>query len=289
MIMDGPAHPSNKPTLTLGCRGIATCAITAYGAKLPQHSGHFGNYSPNPVFTMAHILSGMKDESGRVLIDGYYDGIHMDDELRALLAEVPDDNAAMKNGLFITETDAVGENYQEALQYPTLNVRHIETSWKGPGLKTVIPEYVTAHLDVRLVMETDAATQIAKIKQHLVDKGYYVVDRDPTNEERLQYPRIVKFVFNRGVNAFRTDPDSEIVNTLSSALTDAFGEAPVKIRTMGGTVPIAPFINELKIPAFLVPLVNPDNNQHSPNENLKIGQIAYGIEAFYAIMSTKMQ
>jgi acetylornithine deacetylase/succinyl-diaminopimelate desuccinylase-like protein len=74
------------------------------------------------------------------------------------------------------------------------------------------------------------------------------------------------------------------VNTLK----DTFGKDVIQIRTTGGTVPIAPFINELKIPAFIVPMVNPDNNQHSPNENLKIGQLAYGIKTFYGILTTKM-
>jgi NAD(P)-dependent dehydrogenase (short-subunit alcohol dehydrogenase family) len=77
-------------------------------------------------------------------------------------------------------------------------------------------------------------------------------------------------------DAFRTNLDNSygefIVNTLKTKLE----QEVVQIRIMGGTVPIAPFINELKIPAFIVPMVNPDNNQHSPNENLKIGQIAYG-------------
>ena len=62
----------------------------------------------------------------------------------------------------------------------------------------------------------------------------------------------------------------------------------IQFRTTGGTVPIAAFINELKIPAFIVPMVNPDNNQHSPNENLKIGQLAYGIKAFYGMLSNEL-
>jgi acetylornithine deacetylase/succinyl-diaminopimelate desuccinylase-like protein len=69
IIMDGPAHPTNKPTLTFGCRGISTCNISIYGAKLPQHSGHYGNYAPNPVFSMSHLLASMKDENGKVIIE----------------------------------------------------------------------------------------------------------------------------------------------------------------------------------------------------------------------------
>jgi acetylornithine deacetylase/succinyl-diaminopimelate desuccinylase-like protein len=54
---------------------------------------------------------------------------------------------------------------------------------------------------------------------------------------------------------------------------------------MGGTVPIAAFINTLDIPAFILPMVNHDNNQHSPNENLKIGQLAYGISTYYRLLT----
>ena len=70
IIMDGPAHNSNQPTLTFGCRGIASFSITTYGSKLPQHSGHYGNYVANPVFRLSRLLTSMKSENGKVLIDG---------------------------------------------------------------------------------------------------------------------------------------------------------------------------------------------------------------------------
>jgi acetylornithine deacetylase/succinyl-diaminopimelate desuccinylase-like protein len=284
IIMDGPAHPTNKPTLTFGCRGNARCSITTYGAKLPQHSGHYGNYAPNPVFTLSRILAGMKDENGRVTIDGYYDEVAMTEEVKVMLAQVPDDNDAIRAGLKINASETVGNNYQEALQYPSLNVRHIETSWKGPGLKTIIPEIATAHIDVRLVMETDGETQIAKIKKHLVDEGYLVLDRDPTDQERLENPKIVKFLGAAGMNAFRTDMNAPIGEMLRAALTKSFGEAPVSIRTMGGTVPIIPAIEALGVPAVILPLVNMDNNQHNPNENIRIGNISQGIKACMVIL-----
>ena len=286
IIMDGPAHNSNRPTLTFGCRGIATCSITTYGAKLPQHSGHYGNYVPNPVFGLSRILASMKDEDGNVLIDKYYEGITLSDEIRSILNSVPDPKDAINKALVIKEEEKVGFNYQEALQYPTLNVRQIETSWKGEGLKTVIPEYATAHLDVRLVVETDGKKQLGKIEKHLKDLGYLVLDRAPTKEERRANKKIVTFKQNKGVNAFRTELNSPFGEKLRSALTQSFGEAPVSIRTMGGTVPIIPAINELSIPAIIVPMVNMDNNQHSPNENIRIGNIRQGIKICLSILNT---
>jgi acetylornithine deacetylase/succinyl-diaminopimelate desuccinylase-like protein len=289
IVMDGPAHNSNQPTLTFGCRGIASCSITTYGSKLPQHSGHYGNYVPNPVFRLSHLLSSMKDEQGKVLIEDYYKGIEIDQTTGALLKSVPFDRASLDAELGIQSSEQVGEYYQESLQYPSLNVRQIGTSWKGPGLKTVIPEYATAYLDIRLVPETDGAEQLEKIKNHIQRQGYYTIDREPTDEERLTHDKIVKFRGRPGVNAFRTSPESRFGLKLRSSINSNFGQDPVVIRIMGGTVPIIPLINALQVPTTIVPMVNMDNNQHNPNENIRVGNIRQGIKICLAILNTKFE
>jgi len=288
IIMDGPAHESNKPTLTFGCRGIATCTITTYGAKLPQHSGHYGNYVPNPVFSLSRILSSMKDENGNVLIEDFYSGINFTTEEQQILNNVPDNKEALNKRLGIAEAEHVGNSYQEALQFPSLNVRQIETSWKGDKPKTVIPEIAMANIDVRLVVETDGKAQLDKIHSHIERLGYKVLDRDPTDEERLSYSKIVKFTRSNGVNAFRTDLNSNLGTTLRKSLTHFFKEEPISIRTMGGTVPIISAIKTLDIPAIIVPMVNMDNNQHSPNENIRIGNIRQGIKMCIAVLQTSI-
>lgn len=285
IIMDGPAHPTNKPTLTFGFRGIASCSISIYGAKLPQHSGHYGNYAPNPVFAMSHLLASMKDKDGKVSIKEYYDGIEITPEVEAILKQVPDNEDEIKKGLVIKTPDQVGANYQESLQYPSLNVRHIETSWKGPGLKTVIPEIITAYLDVRLVSETDGAKQLEKIQQHIKEQGYLILDREPTDEERLTNSKIIKFVGNSGTNAYRAEMNTPFAQNLRRTLQEEFSEPPVSIRTMGGTVPLISVVNTLNMPAIIVPMVNMDNNQHNPNENIRIGNIIQGIKMCMVILS----
>lgn len=287
IVMDGPAHTSNKPTVTFGCRGIATCSITTYGSKLPQHSGHYGNYVPNPVFGLANLLSSMKDESGKVLIQDYYKGIEINPEISELLESVPFDSKELNTALGIHASEEVGENYQEALQYPSLNVRQIGTSWKGEGLKTVIPEYATADIDVRLVPETDGKAQLEKIKNHISKQGYYIIDSDPTDAERQNHSKIVKFISNPGINAFRTNPDSDFGKKIRKSLSEGFGEAPVVIRLMGGTVPIVPLINTLEVPTIIVPMVNMDNNQHSPNENIRIGNMRQGIKICLTLLTSQ--
>lgn len=288
IVMDGPAHDSNNPTLTFGCRGIASCSITTYGAKLPQHSGHYGNYAPNPVFKLATLLASMKDEGGRVLIDNYYEGITIDPVAASLLESVPFDQATFNKKLGIHAAEKVGNTYQEALQYPSLNVRQLGTSWKGKGLKTVVPEYATADIDVRLVPETDGQAQLDKIKAHIVQQGYYVIDRSPTDAERLEHENIATFIGTPAVNAFRTNPEATFGKNLRASLSKTFGEAPISIRLMGGTVPIVPLINALDVPTIIVPMVNMDNNQHNPNENIRIGNIRQGIKICLSIFETQL-
>ena len=288
IIMDGPIHSSNRPTLTFGCRGIATCTITTYGSKLPQHSGHFGNYVPNPVFTLARLLTSMKSEDGKVLIKDYYKGISITPEVAEILKKVPDNKEEFDKNLDINKSEDVGNSYQESLQYPSLNIRQIGTSWKGDKPKTIIPETATADIDVRLVVETDGAEQLEKIRKHIESQGFLVLDRDPTDEERLNNAKIAKFIAHKGVNAFRTDIDSKFGAQLKEALKETFKEDPVIIRTMGGTVPIIPAIKALSIPAIIVPMVNMDNNQHNPNENIRIGNIRQGIKICLAIFNMKL-
>ena len=145
------------------------------------------------------------------------------------------------------------------------SLKTVHKSWTGENLKTVVPEFAKADIDVRLVPETDAQDQLEKIKKHIRTQGFHVIDRDPTDTERKTYAKIAKFTGSSGINSFRTDLDSEFGKTIALTLTKAFNEEPIKIRMMGGTVPIVPLINELNIPTLIIPMVNMDNNQHGLN------------------------
>jgi len=288
VIADGPVHPSENPTVVYGCRGITTLTVTTYGPVKPQHSGHYGNYAPNPGFRLAQLLASMKDSDGRVTIPGYYDGIEFDDTVMEALKSVPDSDQAIAEKLQFKSAEKVGGFYQEALQFPSLNIRGLGSGWIGPKRRTIVPESATAELDLRLVPESNGHRLKKLVKDHVTNQGYLVLDHVPSKEERMSVDKIVTITDGNVMDAFRTDLDDPYGKFLMETLQSSFDKDVVRIRIMGGTVPIAPFINELKIPAFIVPMVNPDNNQHSPNENLKIGQLAYGIKALYGILSSKL-
>ena len=287
IILDGPVHATNQPTLMGGARGIATARLTVYGPRLPQHSGHYGNYAPNPALRLAQLLGSMKDQEGRVTIPGYYDGITLDAATRELLASVPDDPDDIRRTIGFSEPDGVGANLQEALQYPSLNIRGLSSGWVGSAARTIIPNTAVANLDLRLVKESDGDHLLALVEQHIENQGFHLIPdgREPTDEERAGYPRLASFSGETSYGAFRTDLNGPTGSWLQRALTHTFDRAPILVRTMGGSVPIAPFVNTLDVPAIVLPLVNPDNNQHSPNENILLKNYFRGAKSLYGVLA----
>ena len=286
LILDGPVHPNGRPTLAFGARGILTLTLTVYGPRMALHSGHYGNWIPNPAMRLAQLLASMKDEQGRTTIEGFYADVPpLTDAQRRLLKSVPDDEPGLLKLFGVARPDAVGESLQEALQYPSLNIRGIESGYVDAP-RTIIPTEATAAIDIRLVKETAPQRMLERLRAHIEKQGYHVVDRDPDDAARMRYDRLVKLKTAEGeaMEAYRTEPDSPEAVKVTEALTKMWGAPPVLIRTMGGTVPIAPFIRTLGVPAVSVPIVNFDNNQHSDNENLRMGNLWDGIVTLAAAL-----
>jgi acetylornithine deacetylase/succinyl-diaminopimelate desuccinylase-like protein len=288
VILDGPPHISGAPSLKFGARGISRFTLTTYGPRVPVHSGHYGNFAPNPALRLAQILSSMKDREGRVTIPGFYDGVVLSDETRAVLSRVPDDDDAIQDRLGIAQPDSVAGSLQEAVQFPSLNVRGLSSGWVGAEARTIVPATATAEVDVRLVLESDPARLMGLIREHIESLGFVVLDREPTEQERMTHPRIATFRWSVSYLAFRTEFDSLPGLWLRDAYRRLYGEEPILIRTSGGSVPISPFVNTLGIPAVGVPTVNPDNNQHSPNENLRLGSFLEGVAVMLTVLSHRI-
>lgn len=288
IIYDGPRHISNQPTLTFGARGICEITMTVFGPRVPVHSGNYGNYTPNPAMRLSQLLASMKDADGRVVIPGFYDGITLTDQEKAILKQVPDDEAEIRKFLGVAEPDKIGENFQESLQYPSLNIRGLDALFVGRESRTLIPATATAEIDIRLVPSSDPAKLIGLVKEHVAKQGYYIIDGQPTEEERMKHPKIISFHPTILYGAFQTPFDSECGKWLGKAMVKTFGKEPIRIRTAGGSIPISPFVVTLGIPAVAVPTVNPDNNQHAENENIRVGNYIDAVKTFVAILSEKL-
>lgn len=277
LILDGPVHASGRPTLSFGARGIVTVDLTVFGPKMALHSGHYGNWIPNPGIRLAQLLASMKDEQGRTVIKDFYSDVPpLTAEQRKVLKSVPDDEPALLKLFGVARPDAVGESLQEAIQFPSLNVRGIRSGYVDEP-RTIIPPDATAAIDIRLVKETPSARMVEYLRRHIEAQGYYVISGDPDDNLRMRYPKLARLKTSEAQEAFRTEPEAPESVEVTRALARIWGADPVRIRTMGGTVPIAPFIRELGLPAIGIPIVNFDNNQHADNENLRLGNLWSGI------------
>jgi acetylornithine deacetylase/succinyl-diaminopimelate desuccinylase-like protein len=286
IIHDGPRHSSNKPTLIFGNRGNTVVTLTVYGPKSPLHSGHYGNYVPNPAQRLATILASMKDDDGRVTIAGYYDRIKLTDAERAILAAVDDDEPALRKRVGIARAEKVGATYQEALQYPSLNIRGMVAAAIGEKGANIVPSKAAAELDLRTTPETPPEYLMKLIEDHIRARGYFIAKGDPTDAERAANDRIASLTLSRGSRAAYTPMDSPIGAWAYAGLKQAARDtAPVRIRMMGGSVPTDKLVDALGVPFIIVPLVNGDNNQHSFDENLRLQNLWDGIELMAALLT----
>jgi acetylornithine deacetylase/succinyl-diaminopimelate desuccinylase-like protein len=288
VIHDGPMHATNRPTLIFGNRGAAKAVLTVYGAKVALHSGHYGNYAPNPAQRLATLLSSMKDERGRVTVPGYYDRVKLGEAERKIMAAVPDDDGAMRKRLGIAKPDDVGSNYQEAMQYPSLNVRGMASAAVGDKVANIVPDTAVAELDLRTTPDSDARYLGQLIEAHIRKQGYHLVPGAPSDEDRARHEKLASFSYQgEGGNAAGTPIDSAVGQWAYQAMAGAFGTepAPVRIRMMGGTVPTAEIVKALEVPFAIVPLVNADNNQHASNENMRMGNYLDGIRTIYSLLT----
>jgi acetylornithine deacetylase/succinyl-diaminopimelate desuccinylase-like protein len=285
LIFDGPPHASNRPTITFGARGIMTATLVTYGPRVAQHSGHYGNFVPNPAFDLARILASVKSPEGVVTIPGFYDGVSLSEADRAILSKVPDNEEEILADMGLVRAESVAPSLQEAIQYPSLNIRGVSAGWVGEQARTIIPPMATAELDIRLVREADPERLIGLLQTHIESLGYTVLDHAPTDHDRRQHDRVVSLTYEVSYGAFRSSMDSAAGRMARAGLKSLYGEEPILIRTMGGSIPIAPIIDALGVPAAIVPTVNIDNNQHSPNENLRLGNFLEGIVMLMAVLS----
>lgn len=288
IIVDGPIHQSGLPTVFYGLRGISSLEITVYGPQRPLHSGHYGNWAPNPAMRLAHLLASMKDdETGRVLVEGFYDDVVPLSELeREAIAEIPQDDEGLARSLGFAEPEAEGA-LLELINQPSLNVRGMRSAWVGEEARTIVPDAAVADLDLRLVRDVHPEAQVERVVEHIRRQGYHVVEEEPDPQTRARHPRLARVRVREGFGypAMRTSMDLPVSRAVADAVARITGEQVVRLPTLGGSAPLFHFTDSLDMPTMGVPIVNFDNNQHSPNENLRIGNLFDGIRILAGLMT----
>jgi acetylornithine deacetylase/succinyl-diaminopimelate desuccinylase-like protein len=286
LICDGPVHQSRRQQIVFGARGMVTIDITLYGPNRELHSGHYGNWAPNPAMALARLLATMKDDDGRVTIANFYDGVEpLTDLEKRAIAEAPDVDADLRRELALGRTEGAGKKLVELLNLPSLNIRGMSSARTGAGASNVLPSTATASIDIRLVKGIPPQTAAKRVLDHIRAQGYTIVEDEPGTRTRLATPKLARVEVDRGgYPALRTSMDLPISQLVLKTAEAASGPI-VKLPTMGGSVPIYMIEEQLRVPTILVPTVNHDNSQHSFNENIRLQNLWDGIELLAALLA----
>lgn len=288
IICDGPIHQSGNRAIIFGVRGDTRINITVYGPSRPLHSGHYGNWAPNPGLMLATLLASMKDEKGKVTIKNFYaDTKPLTQEQKAALANIPSVGNRMKTELKFSKQEMPGVSLEEAILIPSLNINGMQSGNVGKKASNVIPIDASAVLDLRLVPGNDYKKQQEKVLAHIQLQGYHITTEEPTDLERATYPKIAKVNLSDGYNAQRTSMSNPFAKKIVEAVKSTTKDPIVLLPSMGGSLPLFIFDQVLKVPTITVPIANHDNNQHAENENIRIGNLWNGIETIAAIMMMK--
>jgi len=286
LLCDGPVHQTRRMQVFFGARGVTDAEITLYGPARSLHSGHYGNWAPNPAVLAADLIASMRDTNAHILIPGYYDDVRpLTASEKQAIAAIPDADTQMKKELGLAWTESAGESLPMAITHPALNIRGIDVGHVGDKAQNAVPTEAHISIDFRLVPDQTPGRVRELVEHFLREKGYNIVRETPDVETRRAHPRVAKVVWGPGYPAARTDMDLPASRAMVGAIEDTLGGPIVKMPMLGGSVPMYLFLDVLHTPVVGVPIANHDDNQHAANENLRVQNLWDGIEVFAGILT----
>jgi acetylornithine deacetylase/succinyl-diaminopimelate desuccinylase-like protein len=287
LVCDGPVDQTRAQSLAFGARGDTHMQITVYGPNHALHSGHYGNWAPNPAMMLVQLLAGMKDADGHVLIPHFYDGIEpLGPVERKALADAPVNDEMLRQELALGHEDGGGRHLLALLNEPSLNINGISSGQTGARSPNAIPTTATVNLDMRLVVGTDGKVEQQRVVDYVKAHGYFVTAVEPTRDELLNHKMVARIELGGVEPASRTPMDLPVAAEVIEAVRSARGRV-VLLPTMGGTVPLEAMEHAAGTKAITVPIANHDDNQHAANENLRMQNLWDGVETMAALMEMR--
>lgn len=285
LFCDGPTHQSRRPQLVFGVRGVTGLEVTVYGPNRGLHSGHYGNWAPGPGWRLANLLASMKDQKDRVRIKDFYKSTEpLADADRAAIAAAPAIDDDLRETFGLAATEAKGAPLGERIALPALNLKGLKSAEVGDKARNIIPPSATASIGLRLVKGNAPHAMLDLVEAHIQRQGYHIVREEPDAETRATYPLIAKIVRSGGYPAVRSPMDDPAVAPVIGALRRAAPDL-ILTPTLGGSLPLYLFEEVSDAPIVILPIANFDNNQHAADENIRIGNLFYGIDAYAAVLT----
>jgi acetylornithine deacetylase/succinyl-diaminopimelate desuccinylase-like protein len=286
LFCDGPVHQSREMQLAFGARGEIGLELTVYGPARALHSGHYGNWAPNPGILLADMLSSMRDVDGRIRIKGFYDDVLPPTAAEfAAVRALPPVDSALRRELLLGGTEADNALLAERIMLPGLNLRGIRVGQVEALAANAISTEAKASIDFRLVPKQTPDRVRQLVESHLQSNGWYITHAAATDAERLAHKKVVRLTWGAGDEATRVSLDQPISVALTGTMNEMLGHPVLRLPTMGGTLPTSIMERVLGVPLVVMPIANHDDNQHAKDENLRLQNLWDGIEAYTAIMT----
>jgi len=273
LICDTGLFQSTTPAIITRLRGLLGEEITITGPDKDLHSGMYGGAAMNPIRVLTKILGGLHDETGRVTIPGFYDGV----------PDLPADVAAQWEGLafdhgaFLGDVGLsrpAGERDHSPLEMiwsrPAAEINGISGGYAGAGFKTVLPSKASAKVSFRLVGTQDPLA-IRESFRAMV---------------RAQVPDDCEVTFHdHGAGpASEMATDHPLFEAARGALSDEWG-VEAAFAGCGGSIPIAGYFKEIiGMDAMLIGFAKDDDLIHSPNEKYDVESFHKGIRSWARIL-----
>jgi acetylornithine deacetylase/succinyl-diaminopimelate desuccinylase-like protein len=284
IFCDGPRHASGAFQVVLGVRGIVGVTMTTFGPARQLHSGHYGNWAPNPISLLVDLLASMRTADGRVTIAGLFDDVAPPTaEERAAVAALPDGDAALRQSLALAESEGKGARLAERLLLPAVNFTGIRAGNVGADAVNAIPAEASASIDLRLVPRQTPERVRALVEEHVRKQGFTIVHDRPSDDVRRKHARLVQLTWTDGYAPLRTPIQHPFAQAILRVVEEGSGQRPLVVPTFGGSLPLDRFATHLGKPLVIVPMANSDNNQHAANENLRVQNLWDAIELYATI------
>ena len=287
LFCDGPVHQSGRQQLSFGSRGVTGFELTIYGPNRALHSGHYGNWAPNPATMLANLIASMRDDDGHIKIAGYYDDVRpITPAEHKAIAELPPYDSTLRRTLGLARTEANDALLAERIMLPAFNVRGLRAGGVRETGSNTIATAAYASFDLRLVPNQTPERVQRLVEAHIRKQGYFVTRDTPTVAMRLRYPKIARVEWEPGgYPASRAPMDGPFGRAVIATLRDGVPQPPLVNPTVGASGPGYLFEQILRAPMISLPIANYDDNQHAADENLRMQNLWDGIETYAALLA----
>ena len=287
IFCDGPMHQTRLPQVVYGVRGVTSVHMTAYGPAVALHSGHYGNWAPDPGMQLVTLIATMRDAEGNLLIDGIDELVRpLGETASSAIAAAPAVEEQLKEDLALGWTEGQPTPLGVRISRPAINLLGFSVGAVGDKAKNAISPKARAVVGFRLVPDVTPDEVRLATEEHIRARGFHIVDSEPDEETLREHERVLLLEWKKGYPALWTDMDLPVSRAVARIVDEAV-EGPIVLTPgMGGSLPLVVFSEILgEPPIVVVPIANHDNNQHAPNENLRLGNLWQGIEIYAALMA----